>query len=109
MPFTAEEDIELGDAHFVVSGSQNFVRATIQTYEKAASYIFLNVFKKTEQEYEFQQRIKLTHEEFQKLMKKFPKIRSTASNTNDTDITAKAPPAKKRKLKQKDHEHEISE
>ena len=42
-------------------------------------------------------------------MKKSPKIRSTANNSNDTDIAAKATPAKKQKLKQKDDDHEISE
>ena len=42
-------------------------------------------------------------------MKKSPKIRAIANNSNDTDITAKAPTAKKPKLKQKDDEHEISE
>ena len=94
MPFTAEKDAEFGDAHFDVSKSEKrLVRATIKSYEK--SYVFLKLFKKAEHDYEFQQRITLTLEEFEKLMKKSPKIRSTASNFNDTDITAKATPAKK--------------
>ena len=51
----------------------------------------------------------LTFEDFEKLMKKSPKIRSNANNSNDTDITVKAPPAKKQMLKQIDDEHKISE
>ena len=110
MPFTAEKDTEFGDAHFDVSKSEKrLVRATIKSYEKTGSYVFLKLFKKAEHDYEFQQRITLTLEEFEKLMKKSPKIRSTAYNSNDTDITAKATPAKKQKLKQKDDDHEISE
>ena len=110
MPFTAEKDAEFGDAHFDVSKSEKrLIRATIKSYEKTGSYVFLKLFKKTEHDYEFQQRITLTLEEFEKLMNKSPKIRAIANNSNDTDITAKAPTAKKPKLKQKDDEHEISE
>ena len=115
MPFTAEKDAEYGDAHFDVSKSEKrLVRAirsyeTIRSYEKTGSYVFLKLFKSAEHAYEFQQRITLTLEEFQKLMKKFPKIQSTAYNSNDTDITAKATPARKQKLKQKDDERRISE
>ena len=110
MPFTAEKDTEFGDAHFDVSKSEKrLVRATIKSYEKTGSYVFLKLFKKAENDYEFRQRITLTLEEFEKLMKKSPKIRSTANNSNDTDITAKATPAKKQKLKQQDDDHEISE
>ena len=110
MPFTAEKDAEFGDAHFDVSKSEKrLVRATIKTYEKSGSYVFLKLFKKAERDYEFQQRITLTLEEFEKLTKKSPKIRSAANSSNDNDITAKAPPARKQKLKQKDDEHELSE
>ena len=105
MPFTAEKDAEFGDAHFDVSKSEKrLIRATIKSYEKTGK-----LFKKTEHDYEFQQRITLTLEEFEKLKKKSPKIRAIANNSNDTDITAKAPTAKKPKMKQKDDEHEISE
>ena len=110
MPFTAEKDAEFGDVHFDVSKSEKrLVRATSKAYEKTGSYVFLILFKKAEHAYEFQQRITLTLEEFEKLMKKSPKIRSTANNSNDTDITAKATPSKIKKLKQKDDDHEISE
>ena len=110
MPFTAEKYAEFGDAHFDVSKSEKrLIRATIKSYEKTGSYVFLKLFKKAEHDYEFQQRITLTLGEFEKLIKKSLKIRSTANNYNDTDITAKATPAKKQKLKQKDDELEISE
>ena len=110
MPFTAEKDAEFGDAHFDVSKSEKrLVRATIKSYEKTGSYVFLKLFKKTDYDYEFQQKRTLTLEYFEKLIKKSPKIRSTANNSNDTGITAKATPAKKQRLKQKDDEHEVSE
>ena len=70
---------------------------------------FLKLFKKADHDYEFQQRITLTLEEIEKLMKKSPKIRSIANNSNDTDIAAKAPTAMNPKLKQKKDEHDISE
>ena len=107
MTFTAEKDAEFGDAHFDISKSEKrLIRATIKSYEKTGSYVFLKLFKKAENDYEFQQGITLKLEEFEKLMKK---SRSIAKNSNDTDITTKAPTAKKPKLKQKDDEHKISE
>ena len=110
MPFTAEKDVEFGDVHFGVSKSEKrLIRATIKSYEKTGNYVFLKLFKKAKHNYEFQQRITLTLEEFERLIKKSPNIRSTANNSNDTYITAKASPAKKRKLKQKDDDHKISE
>ena len=46
MPFTAEKDAEFGDAHFDVSkGEKRLIRATIKSYEKAGSYVFLKLFK----------------------------------------------------------------
>ena len=97
MPFTAEKDAEFGDAHFDVSQSEKrLIRATIKSYEKTGSYVFLKLFKKTEHDYEFQQRITLTLEEFEKLMKKSPKIRAIANNSNDTDITTKVEAKRRR-------------
>ena len=47
MPFTAEKDAEFGDAHFDVSKSEKgLIRATIKSYEKTESYVFLNYSKK---------------------------------------------------------------
>ena len=61
MPLTAEKDAEFRDAHFDVSKSgKRLVRATIKSYEKTGSYVFLKLFKKAEHDYEFQKRITLT-------------------------------------------------
>ena len=47
MPFTAERDAEFGDAHFDVSKSEKrLIRATVKTYDKTGTYIFLKLFKK---------------------------------------------------------------
>ena len=110
MPFTAETDAEFGDAHFDISKSEKrLIRATVKTYDKTGTYIFLKLFKKVGQEFELQQRITLTLEEFEKLSKKNGKIRSAANDNTENDSTLKAPSAKKSKLKQKDDEHEFSE
>ena len=95
MPFTTQKDAKFGDAHFdVFKSEKRLIRATIKSYEETGSYVFLKLFKKAEHYYEFQQRITQTLEEFERLMKKSPKTRSTANNSNDADITAKATPAK---------------
>ena len=110
MPFTAEKDAEFGDAHFDVSKNEKrLIRVTLKTYERTGTYIFLKLFKKGEHDYEFQQRITLTLEEFEKLSKKTAKIRAAAQNSNDIDSTTKPTPAKRPKLKQKDDEHELSD
>ena len=102
MPFTAERDAEFGDAHFDVSKSEKrLIRTTVKTYDKTGTYIFLKLFKKVGQEFEFQQRITLTLEEFEKLSKKNGKIRSAANGNTENDSTLKAPFAKKPKLNKK--------
>ena len=54
MPFTSEKDAEFGEAHFDVSKiEKRLIRATIMSYEKTASYVFLKLFKKVEHDYEF--------------------------------------------------------
>ena len=110
MPFTADKDAVFGDAHFDVSRNEKrLIRATVKTYEKTGTYIFLKLFKKTENEFEFQQRLTLTLEEFEKLTKKSPKIRSAAANNNSNDSTSNPPSAKKLRLKQKEDKHEVSD
>ena len=75
MPFTAEKDAEFGDAHFDVSKNEKrLIRVTLKTYERTGTHIFLKLFNKGEHDYELQQRITLTLEEFEKLSKKTPKI-----------------------------------
>ena len=111
MPFTAERDAEFGDAHFDVSKSEKrLIRATVKIYDKTGTFIFLKLFKKVGQEFDFQQENKTeTLEEFEKLSKKNGKIRFAANGNTENDSTLKAPSAKKPKLKQKDDEYEFSE
>ena len=80
MPFTAEIDAEFGDAHFDVSKNEKrLIRVTLKTYERTGIYIFLKLFQKGEHDYELQQRITLTLEEFEKLSKKNSKNSSGCS------------------------------
>ena len=61
MPITAEKDGEFGDAHFDVSKNEKrLIRVTPKTYERTRTYIFLKLFKKSEHDYELQQRLTLT-------------------------------------------------
>ena len=71
MPFTASKDKEYGDCYFDISKTEKrLIRATLKTYENTGTYVFLKLFKRKDNEYEFEQRISLTTEEFDKLMKK---------------------------------------
>ena len=110
MVFTAGLDGEFEDAPFdVAKYKKRLIRVTHKTYERTGTYIFLKLFKKGEYDYELQQRITLTLEEFEKLTKKAQKIRSAAHNSNDNDSTTKPTPAKRPELKQKDDEQELSD
>ena len=76
MPFSATKDSEFGDSYIDISKTEKrLIRATLETYEKTGTYVFLKLFKKVDDDYEFQQLLSLTTEEFYKLLKKAPKIR----------------------------------
>ena len=101
MPFSATKDSEFGDSFYDISKTEKrLIRATLKTYEKTGTYVFLKLFKKVDDDdYEFQQRLSLTTEEFDKLIKKAPKIRETfpissqeAESKSMTDVPS---PAKK--------------
>ena len=78
MPFSATKDSEFGDSYYDISKTEKrLIRATLKTYEKTGTYMFLKLFKKVDDDYEFQQGLSLTTEEFDKLIKKSPKIRET--------------------------------
>ena len=103
MPFSATKDSEFGDSYYDISKTEKrLIRATLKTYEKSGTYVFLKLFKKVDDDYEFQQRLSLTTEEFDKLIKKAPKIRETfplssqeAESKSKTDGPS---PAKKTKF-----------
>ena len=109
MPFTASKDKEYGDCYFDISKSEKrLIRATLKTYENTGTYVFLKLFKRKDNEYEFEQRISLTTEEFDKLMKKSGRIRNSVPESEgkkDTSV-AKKPVAKKPKLAEKDSGYE---
>ena len=104
MPFSATKDSEFGDSYYDISKTEKrLIRATLKTYENTGTYVFLKLFKKVDDDdYEFQQRLSLTTEEFDKLVKKAPKIRETfpissqeAESKSKTDGPS---PAKKSKF-----------
>ena len=75
MTFTADKDAEFGAVHFDVSRiEKRLIRAIVKTYEKTGTYFFLKLFKKDENEFEFQQRLTLTLEEFEILTKNLQKF-----------------------------------
>ena len=103
MPFSATKDSEFGNSYSDISKTEKrLIRATLKTYEKTGTYVFLKLFKKVDDDYEFQQRLSLTTEEFDNFIKKAPKIRETfplssqeAESKSKTDGPS---PAKKRKF-----------
>ena len=101
MPFTADKDAEFGDVYFEISRTEKrLIRATVKSYENTGAYVFLKLFKKVDKEYELQQRITLTLDEFELLSKRSAKIRSAAVGTaTENDQANKAPAAKDVKLK----------
>ena len=110
MPFTADEDAEFGGVHFEISRTEKIlIRATVKSYENTVAYVFLKMFKKVDKEYELQQRITLTSDEFELLSKMSAKIRSAVVGTaTENDHANKAPATKRRKTK-KDDEHDNSD
>ena len=100
MPFTSSKDTEYGDCYFDVSKTdKRLIRATLKTYEKTGTYVFLKLFKKAADEYEFEQRISLTLQEFGSLVNTAEKILEEKSAK---DCSTKPPPNKRPKLESKD-------
>ena len=101
MPFTSTKNTEFGDCYFAISKTdKRLIRATVKTYERTGSYVFLKLFKKAESDYEFQQRVSLTVQEFENLIEKSADIRSQFTVEEST----KPPPAKKPRFQQKSEE-----
>ena len=77
----------------------------MKSYENTGAYVFLKLFKKADKEYEIQQRITLTLDEFELLSKRSTKIRSAAVGTaTENDHANKASAAKRRKTKKDDEQ-----
>ena len=101
MPFTSTKDTELGDCYFdILKTDKRLIRATVKTYERTGSYVFLKLFKKAESDYEFQQRVSLTVQELENLIENSADIRSQFTEEEST----KPPPAKKPRFQQKSEE-----
>ena len=101
MPFTSTKDTEFGDCYFDISKTdKRLIRATVKTYERTGSYVFLKLFKKAESDYEFHQRVSQTVQEFENLIEKSADIRSQFTEEEST----KPPPAKKPQFQQKSEE-----
>ena len=101
MPFTSTKDTEFGDCYFDISKTdKRLIRATVKTYERTGTYVFLKLFKKAESDYEFQQRVSPTVQEFENLIEKSADIRAQVTQMEST----KPPPAKKPRFQQKSEE-----
>ena len=101
MPFNSTKDTEFGDCYFDISKTdKRLIRATVKTYKRTRAYVFLKLSKKGEYDYEFQQRVSPTVQEFQNLIEKSGDIRSRFTEVEST----KPPPAKKPRFQQKSEE-----
>ena len=97
MPFTSTKDTEFGDCYFDISKTdKRLIRATLKTYEKTGTYVFLKLFKK-----EFEQRISLTLQEFGSLVNTTEKILESEEKSSK-DCSTKPPRNKRPKLESKD-------
>ena len=77
MPFTSTSDTEFGGCYFdILKTDKRLIRATVKTYERTGTYVLLKLFEKAESNYEFQQRVSLTVQEFENLIEKSADIRS---------------------------------
>ena len=72
---------------------QRLVRATLKTFYEP-EHMFLNLFKQAAEEYEFEQKISLTLEQFENLVKKAEKIREAATQ----DSPSNPPPVLKKEF-----------
>ena len=96
MPFTSTKDTVFGDCYFDISKSdKRLIRATLKTYERTGTYVFLKLFKKATDDYEFEQRISLTPGEFENLVSSASKIQNSVA---DQLSTTKPTLAKKPKI-----------
>ena len=96
MPFTSTKDTEFGDCYFDISKTdKRLIRATLKTYERTGTYVFLKLFKKATDDYEFEQRISLTLGEFENLVSSASKIKNSVA---DQQSWPKPLPAKKPKI-----------
>ena len=85
MPLSATENSESGYCYSDISKTEKrLIRANMKTYEKTGPYVLLNLFKKVDNEYEFQQRNSLTEVKFDNLIKKSVKNRA-AFPVNDSE------------------------
>ena len=102
MPFTSTKDTKFGDCYFDISKTdKRLIRATLKTYEWTGTYVFLKLFKKTAEDYEFEQRISLTLQEFGSLVNTEEKILESEEKSVK-DCSTKPPPNKRPKLESKD-------
>lgn len=80
MTFTAERDAEFNDNFVDVSKTEKrLLRATVSTYEKTGTYVFLKLFKRSaNEEYECTQRLTMHIDELDALLEKITEIKQTA-------------------------------
>ena len=75
MSLSATEDYEFGDSYYDNSKTEKRLIRARNVCEKTGRHVFLKLFKKVDDDYEFQPRLSLTTEEFDKFIKKASKIR----------------------------------
>ena len=102
MPYTSTKDTEFGDCYFVISKTdKRLIGATLKTFQRTGTYVFLKLFEKTAEEYEFQQRISLTLQEFVNSLNTAENILESEEQSAK-DCSSKPLPNKRPKL-----QHEI--
>ena len=98
--FTSTKDRGFGDCYFDISKTDDsLIRAPLKTYERRGTYVFLKLFKKTAEEYEFEQKSWLTLQEIGNLVSTAEKILQSVVQENSVkDCSTKLPANKRPKL-----------
>ena len=90
---TCSKDTQFGDCYFDISETEKrLVRARLKTYERTGIYMFLKLLKKAAEDYEFEQRISPTLEEFGLLIKnqkKYVKLQRKITHQNQPQQRSK--------------------
>ena len=100
MLFTSIKDTHFGDCYFDISKTdKHLISATLKTYEKAGTYVFLKLYRKAAEENEFEQRISLILQDFGSLVNNAEKILESVNQEKSAkDCSTKQPPNKRPKL-----------
>ena len=86
------KDTVFGDCYFdITKTDKSLIRATLKIHERTGIYVFLKLFKKTTDDYKFEQRISLILGEFGNLVSSASKIQKAVTDKQSSPPLTKKP------------------